>query len=132
MKEKAMSTIKRFISSALGAALGTGLFLVITDPLAFGQIVVDSTLIAMAVFGLVFGLISTVVHSRRLPTFISCLLCGVASVLLVAGTIAGLTEGHRIVIATAADVLLPVGATFVLALLIGLGGWLGMRIAAEH
>ena len=32
----------------------------------------------------------------------------------------------------AADVLLPVGATFVLALLMGLGGWLGMRIAAEH
>jgi hypothetical protein len=126
-----MSAIRLFVSSAIGAALGSGLYFVIAD-LTVGQNIPDDTiLLPMGIFGLVFGLISAAVHSHRLPTFISSVLCGVASVFLIIG-IVGLLEGHHIAVTSAADVLKPAVAVLSLALLMSLGGWLGLRIAAEH
>jgi hypothetical protein len=128
MKGSAVKTIKCFGSSAIGAALGAGIFFAITDPRGFE---VGAVLASMVIFGLVFGLISALVHSRRAPTILSCFLSAVASVLLIVGAVAGLSERYHMVVTAAADWLTPIAATFACSVLMSLGGWLGLRIAAE-
>jgi hypothetical protein len=124
-----MNAIKLFARSALGAALGVLAYQVITRPLLDGQIHVVATIIAMVNFGVIFGILSAYVHSGKIPSLLSSLLCGLLSVLIVGSSIILMLGGVAL-----ADLLSfeAIAGALGLSALLGGGGYLGMRICIKQ
>jgi hypothetical protein len=124
-----MNAIKLFARSALGAALGVLAYQVITRPLLDGQIHVVATIIAMVIFGVIFGIISAYVHSGKIPSLLSSMICGLPSVAIVVSAIILVLGGVPL-----ADLLSfePTAGVLGLSALIGGGGYLVLLIGIKQ
>jgi len=119
-----MNPNRLFIRSGLGAAAGVLAWQLITSPPAFGSVNPVATVIAMLVFGTTFGVVSVVAHRQYLPRLLSCILCGLSSLVIIVGTIAALVGANLDGLISAEMVLGIVG----LSSLMGIGSYCSLRV----
>lgn len=116
-----MKFLGLFARSAIGSAAATFLFTAALIMLAIGVLPIIPLAIQAAFTGVVFGLVYSLVHIKREPTFLSSFGTGVGYLVLMtivsilAGTFAGITLGSLI-------------GTLVMALLLGGGAYLATRV----
>ncbi|HEY9784660.1 MAG TPA: hypothetical protein V6D17_04595 [Candidatus Obscuribacterales bacterium] len=115
-----MNFLSTLLRSGVGAAVGLFIYALLTNMLVFGTVPLLGIVISSLVVGTIFGLIYSVVHLKREPTFGSSVATGIgfaglATVIaLAAGTFAGFSIASIIGIA-------------VFGVLIGSSSFLGMR-----
>jgi len=119
-----MNPLRLFIRSGLGAAAGILVWQLITQPLVFGFVDPIATVIAMLVFGTTFGVASVLFHSRYLPRLLSCILCGLLSVVVVVSAIAAVVGFDLSDLISAEMVSGIVGLSSVL----GIGSYCSLRV----
>lgn len=116
-----MNFLKLLLKSGLGTAAGIAIYSAITTMLIFGVLPLASIVINSLVAGLIFGLVYSIVHIRRAPTFASSATTGLgfAILLTVLSIVAGTSAGFSIA---------SVVGIVVVGLVLGSGAFVGTRV----